>query len=124
MRHVQQPQGFAQDTSEFRFYFQMADRGGRHACSVIIRATSKAAAMILFRENWWAIEKTARQSLASRRGEGKRIRSGSKRLRLTMQEEASRCWRLGEQRGVNENRRAEGIVETSASALTLANEMA
>jgi hypothetical protein len=65
MRHVQQVLALAQDTTEFRFNFQMISGGARHACCVAIRATDEAKAAALFRENWPAIEKLARKNLAS-----------------------------------------------------------
>ena len=64
MRHVQQLSALAQDTGEFRFYFQMISGGTRHACSVAITATDEVRAATLFRENWSAIEQIARKNLA------------------------------------------------------------
>ncbi|WP_157449822.1 hypothetical protein [Bradyrhizobium sp. ARR65] len=63
MRHEQQPLAFVQDAADFRINFQMTSGGARHACSVIIRASSKAGAATIFQENWSAIEKLARENL-------------------------------------------------------------
>ena len=63
MRHVQQPLASGQDAADFKFHFQMTFDGARHAFSVIISANNKAGAVTLFRENWSAIEKLARENL-------------------------------------------------------------
>ena len=75
MRHVQ-PLVLAQDTAEFRLNFQMISSGARHACSVTIRATDAVQAATLFRENWPAIEKLARKSLATRAAKELRFDAG------------------------------------------------
>jgi hypothetical protein len=64
MRHVQRPSVLAQDTSEYRFNFQMTSGRARHACCVAIRATDAVEAAALFRNNWSAIESLARKNLA------------------------------------------------------------
>jgi hypothetical protein len=49
---------------DFRFHFQMTNAGGRHACTVAIRAPSEADASAIFRANWFIIEDLARRGLA------------------------------------------------------------
>jgi hypothetical protein len=49
----------------FNFHFQIANGGGRKACSVRVQAVSFHDATSVFRENWPTIELMARESLAA-----------------------------------------------------------
>ena len=72
MREEQQPLTPVNCTADFKISFQMTNAGARHACSVTIRAPSKADASILFRDNWLTIQHLALRNLLAR--EGKEIR--------------------------------------------------
>ncbi|MBI5260399.1 MAG: hypothetical protein HY852_01105 [Bradyrhizobium sp.] len=76
MRHEQQPLSCDQATADFKFNFQMTNMGGRHACTVSIKAPSRNEAVSFFRENWPTIEKLAREGLATTAGRQITVRLG------------------------------------------------
>jgi hypothetical protein len=53
------------DIVGFKFNFQMADGGGRKACSIRVDAVNFHTASAVFRQKWPITELMARQSLAS-----------------------------------------------------------
>ena len=59
MRQEQRSIAAALSAVDFKFNFQMADEGTRHACSVIIKAVSVHDATAIFRSNWLTIESLA-----------------------------------------------------------------
>jgi len=58
------------ETIAYTFYFQIADKGGRRACSVKVQAPNIHNATTSFRQNWPMIESLARDGLVSRFDDG------------------------------------------------------
>jgi hypothetical protein len=50
----------------YTFHFQIANNGGREACSVKVQAPNVHDATTFFRQNWPMIESMARDGLAKR----------------------------------------------------------
>jgi hypothetical protein len=65
MRQEQQSIAAALSAVDFKFNFQIADAGARHACSVTIQAVNVHDATATFRANWSTIDRLARRSLAA-----------------------------------------------------------
>jgi hypothetical protein len=61
------------ETIAYTFHFQMADKGGRHACSVKVQAPNIHDATTFFRQNWSMIESMAREGLVNRSGDDRII---------------------------------------------------
>jgi hypothetical protein len=61
MRRNQSPTKKEPEAGEYTFYFQIANGGGRKACSVRVQAPSHHDATNFFRENWPRIELRARE---------------------------------------------------------------
>jgi hypothetical protein len=65
MRQEQQAITAALGAVDFKFNFQVASAGARHASSVIIQATNVYDATAIFRASWPTIESLARRKLAA-----------------------------------------------------------
>ncbi len=74
MRREQQSVNADAGAVSYRFHFQITDRGGRHACTVEVQASSKQDAAAFFRKNWATIESMAREGLTATVGEDKTIK--------------------------------------------------
>jgi hypothetical protein len=66
MRRERRPTDEDGDTIAFTFHFQMANNGGRQACSVEVQASNIHDATAFFRQNWPMIESIARDGLLNR----------------------------------------------------------
>jgi hypothetical protein len=73
MRCERRPNNDA-ETIAYTFHFQIANNGGRQACSVAVRAPTIQDATTFFRQNWPMIESMARDGLATRSGDDRTIR--------------------------------------------------
>jgi hypothetical protein len=58
------------ETIAYTLYFQIANKGGRRACSVKVQAANIHDATTFFRQNWPMIESMARDGLVSRSDDG------------------------------------------------------
>ena len=74
MRRERQPDDADAEAIAYTFHFQISDKGGRQACSVLVQATDISNATAFFRQNWSMIESMARDGLANRRSEDSTIR--------------------------------------------------
>lgn len=63
MRQERLPTAVEAGGTRYTFFFQVANNGERHACSVKVAAASKAEATLLFRTKWDAIETMAREAI-------------------------------------------------------------
>ncbi len=63
MRQERSPTAVETGGSRYTFFFQVANNGERHACSVNITAASEAEAALLFRAEWSVIETMAREGI-------------------------------------------------------------
>src|SRR5260370_16755850 len=60
MRCERRPNNKDAETTGYTFYFQIANDGGRQACSVKVQALNVQGATAFLRQNWPMIESTAR----------------------------------------------------------------
>jgi hypothetical protein len=74
MRRECRPTDEVGETIAFRFHFQMANNGGRQACSVEVQASNIHDATTFFRQNWPMIESIARDGLLDRPGGDRTIK--------------------------------------------------
>jgi hypothetical protein len=74
MRCERRPSNEDAETVAYTFHFQIANNGGRLACSVAVRAPSIHDATTFFRQNWPMIEAMARDGLATRSDDDRTIR--------------------------------------------------
>lgn len=74
MRREGQPTDEDAETIAYAFHFQIANNGGRQACSVKVQAPSIHDAATFFRQNWQMIESMAREGLVSRSGDDRVIK--------------------------------------------------
>jgi hypothetical protein len=74
MRRECRPTNEVGETIAFRFHFQMANNGGRQACSVEVQASNIHDATTFFRQNWPMIESIARDGLLDRPGGDRTIK--------------------------------------------------
>ena len=69
MRQERLPTAVEAGGTRYTFFFQVANNGERHACSVKVAAASEAEAALLFRTRWSAIETMAREAILLKAGE-------------------------------------------------------
>jgi hypothetical protein len=69
MRRESRPTNEDAETIAYTFHFQLANKGGRQACSVKVQAPNLHDAAKFFRQNWPMIESMARDDLVSRSGD-------------------------------------------------------
>jgi hypothetical protein len=74
MRRERQPTNKDAETIAYTFHFQIANKGGRQACSVKVQAPNVHDATTFFRQNWPMIESMARDGLDSRSVEDRIIK--------------------------------------------------
>jgi hypothetical protein len=74
MRRERQPTNEGAETIAYTFHFQIAIKGARQACSVSVRAPNIHEATTFFRQNWPMIESMARDGLASKPGDDRKIK--------------------------------------------------
>ena len=74
MRCERRPSNEDTETLTYTFHFQMANHGGREACSVKVQALTIHDATAFFRQNWPMIESMARDGLTDRPGDDRTIR--------------------------------------------------
>jgi len=74
MRREREPTNEDAETTAYTFHFQIADGGGRQACSVKVQAPNIHDATTFFRQNWPTIESMARDGLVSRSGDDRTIK--------------------------------------------------
>ena len=74
MRCERRPSNEDAETIAYTFHFQIANNGGRQACSVAVQAATIHDATTFFRQNWPMIESMARDGLAARSGDDRTIR--------------------------------------------------
>jgi hypothetical protein len=74
MRCERRPSNEDAETIAYTFHFQIANNGGRRACSVAVQAPNIHDATTFFRQNWPMIESMARDGLATRSGDDRTIR--------------------------------------------------
>jgi hypothetical protein len=74
MRCERRPSNEDAGTTAYTFHFQIANNGGRQACSVAVQAPTIQDATAFFRQNWSMIEAMAREGLATRPGVDRTIR--------------------------------------------------
>jgi hypothetical protein len=66
MRRERRPNNEDAETIAYTFHFQIANNGGREACSIKVQASNVHDATTFFRQNWPMIESMARDGLAKR----------------------------------------------------------
>ena len=54
------------ETAGFTFFFQIANKGRRQACSIRVEAPSMREATAVFRQNWSLIETMARDEISTK----------------------------------------------------------
>ena len=74
MRCERRPNNEDAETIAYTFHFQIANNGGRQACSVAVRAPTIQDATTFFRQNWPMIESLARDGLVSKSDDDRTIR--------------------------------------------------
>jgi hypothetical protein len=74
MRRERRPTHEDGGTTAYTFHFQMANNGGRQACSVEVQASNIHDATTFFRQNWPMIESIARDGLLNRSGDDRTIK--------------------------------------------------
>ena len=74
MRRERLPANEGGETIAYAFHFQIANGGGRQACTVNVQAPNIHEATTFFRENWPMIESMARDGLVSKNGDDRKIK--------------------------------------------------
>lgn len=74
MRRERRPTNEDGETIAYTFHFQMANKGGRQACSVEVQASNIHDATTFFRQNWPMIESIAQDGLLNRSGGDRAIK--------------------------------------------------
>ena len=74
MRCERRPSNQDAETTAYTFHFQIANNGGRRACSVAVQAPTIHDATTFFRQNWPMIESLARDGLVSKSDDDRTIR--------------------------------------------------
>ena len=74
MRRDHQPIHVDTETTDYTFHFQIANGGGRRACTVKVQAPNIHNATKFLRQNWQIIEVMAHEVLADRSRENGEIR--------------------------------------------------
>jgi len=73
MRRERQPTNEDAGPIAYTFHFQIANEGGRQACSVKVQAPNIYEATTFFRQSWPMIESMARDGLVSRSDDDRTI---------------------------------------------------
>ncbi len=66
MRKEQLPTANDGETAGFTFFFQIASKGRRQACSIRVEAQNIREATAVFRQNWSLIETMARDEITTK----------------------------------------------------------